>query len=176
LQNIKLAFVVAVAENRVIGHNGHLPWRLSTDLKRFRQITFGKPVIMGRKTFQSIKKPLDGRTNIVVTHQTGFEACGAMVVTTLNVAIEEATAIAQRDGVNEIMVIGGAQIYAALLEKVDRIYLTRVHGRPQGDAHFPHLSENIWLETARENLPRGKCDDYEATLHVLDRQANAGTF
>ena len=167
--------MVAVAENRVIGQNGRLPWRLSTDLKRFRQITMGKPVIMGRKTFQSIKKPLDGRTNIVVTHQTSFEACGATVVTTLDTAIDAATAIAQRDGVNEIMVIGGAQIYASLLEKVDRIYLTRVHGRPQGDTHFPHLLENIWSETAHEKLPRGECDDYEATLYILDRRANVGT-
>ncbi len=172
MHDIKLAFVVAIAENGVIGRDGHLPWHLPSDLKRFRKITLGKPIIMGRKTFQSLKKPLDGRTNIIVTYQTGFEAAGAIVMLTTDDAIHYARGIAQRDGVCEIMVIGGAQIYLSLLDKADRIYLTRVHGKPEGDTYFPDLKREHWSETACEKLTRGERDDYEATLHIFDRKGS----
>ncbi|MEN2494716.1 MAG: IS1595 family transposase ISSsu9 [Hyphomicrobiaceae bacterium hypho_1] len=167
---IRLAFVVAVAENGVIGKDGMLPWSISSDLKRFRSITFGKPVIMGRKTFESINRTLDGRSNIIVTRKANFKIQGAHVVNTIKSAITNATFIAKRDGVSEIMVIGGSQIYNSLLENADRIYLTRVHSKPKGDAFFPNLSSELWLQTAYEELPYAIKDDCRATFYVLDRR------
>ena len=131
-----IAFVVAVAENGVIGRNGELPWRLPSDLKRFRKLTMGKPIIMGRKTYVSIGRPLDGRDNIVVTRATLLlrprSACGA--------AIEEAMALgralAAKRGVDEVVVIGGAEVFRLTLPLANRIYLTLVHGQPAGDTRF----------------------------------------
>jgi dihydrofolate reductase len=128
-----VAFVVAVAENGVIGRNGQLPWRLPTDLKRFRQVTLGKPVIMGRKTYESIGKPLDGRDNIVVTRQKDFAPPGIHVVNTVTGAVALGRTLASRRGVNEVAVIGGAEVFRAALPLTQRVYLTLVHGRPEGD-------------------------------------------
>jgi dihydrofolate reductase len=172
-QPITIAFVVAVAENGVIGRDGGLPWRQSSDLKRFRQLTMGKPIVMGRKTFQSIGKPLDGRDNIVVSRDPAFRPDGVEVAATAPQALSIARAAACRRQVDEIMVIGGAQIYAELLPDAGRIYLTRVHCRDEGDAHFADLEPGIWREVHRETLPKGERDDWPATLSVLERTGAA---
>ena len=145
----RLALVVAMAENRVIGKGGTLPWRIPEDMKWFRTITMGKPCIMGRKTWESLpKKPLPGRINIVVTHDPAYLAAGATVTTSLDNAI----AVAVRDGGEEIAVIGGAQVYAEALKRAERIYLTRVHAAFDGDVFFPPTDSKVWQSTPR--LPR----------------------
>lgn len=142
-----LSLIVARAENGVIGANGGLPWdRLQGDLARFKDITMGKPCIMGRKTWDSLpRKPLPGRTNIVLTRQAGFAAEGALVAPTLEAAI----ALAERENPSEIMVIGGADIFAAALPLASRVYLTEVHASPDGDVVMPAFSSDVWCETER---------------------------
>ncbi|MDX2288022.1 MAG: dihydrofolate reductase [Hyphomicrobiaceae bacterium] len=165
-----VALVVAVAENGVIGRDGTLPWRLSTDLKVFRRLTMGKPIVMGRRTWQSLpKRPLDGRPNIVVTRDPDFEAPGGHVCASLDEAMAVATRLARASGAMEIAVIGGAELYAATVGSADRIYLTIVHAEPEGDRLFPVLSARDWRETSRELLPAGPRDDFAATLTILDR-------
>ena len=168
IAGLRVAFVVAVADNGVIGRDGKLPWRLSSDLKFFRRITLAKPVIMGRKTFASIGKPLDGRDNIVLTRQPGFAADGIAVAATPDEALALAAAKAKARGAEEIAVIGGGEIYAALLPHADRIYLTRVHAAPAGDATFA-FDAALWREVERADMPRTERDDHAATFITLDR-------
>ncbi len=165
-----LCAVVAVADNGVIGRDGDLPWRLSSDLKMFRRLTMGKPIIMGRRTWQSLQRqPLDGRDNIVVTGDRSFAAQGAHIVHSPEAAVAMACEFAQKREVDEIMVIGGAELYRALLSDVRRIYLTRVHAEPEGDAFFPPLDEDQWRIVAHEPIVRGDRDEYDASLSVLER-------
>lgn len=168
-EDAAVCFVVAVAENGVIGSKGALPWRLSTDLKLFRKLTLGKPVIMGRKTFLSIGRPLDGRDNIVVTRDAAFRHEGIVAAASPSAALELARALARARNAEEIAVIGGAEIFRALLPHADRIYLTRVHATPQGDTFFPALDATAWCETSLKRLDRSKRDEHDATLIVLDR-------
>jgi len=148
-----LSLIVAVADNNVIGKNNQMPWHISEDFKHFKEITLGKPCIMGRKTFESILnqlgKPLPGRTSIVVS-RSGFDHEGAITASSL----EEAITIAKKETEEEIMVIGGSQIYSLALPMADRIYLTRVHQEPEGDAFFPEFGPD-WTESdfeAREGF------------------------
>lgn len=160
----RIAFVVAVARNGVIGRDGGLPWHISSDLRRFKEITMGKPVIMGRKTWESLpKRPLPGRHNIVVTHNRGYEAQGASVVT----SAEEALAAA--GAAEEIAVIGGADIFAMFMRRADRIYLTEIDLAVNGDTLFPPLDMNQWREVSRERHLQGPRDSAPFTLRVLDR-------
>ncbi len=165
-----LTLVVAAAENGVIGLGGRLPWRIPSDLRLFRRLTMGKPVIMGRKTFESIGKPLDGRDNIVMTRDPAFQAEGVIVKPTLAAAIAEAEALAIARGTQEIMVIGGAEVFREALPQAQRLYLTRVHGSPHGDTFLPAISLDEWHEVSREALPRGPMDEFPCTLLVLERQ------
>lgn len=160
---------MAVAKNGVIGRDGQLPWRLSSDLKMFRRLTMGKPLIMGRKTWDSLGRPLDGRDNIVVTRDSAFSAEGALPVASPAAALQLATECAAARGSDEIMVIGGAGIFTALMDAADRMYWTDVHATVPGDVVFPAVTEADWRETSREALPRGEKDQYAATLRVLDR-------
>ncbi|MDE0779837.1 MAG: dihydrofolate reductase [Alphaproteobacteria bacterium] len=139
-----LSLVVAVAENGLIGRDGELPWRIPADLKFFKEITMGKPIVMGRKTWQSIGRPLPGRVNIVITRDSQFEAVGAVVVGDLE------TALTAAGDVPEAMIIGGAQIYAMAQERADRVYLTEVHASPDGDTFLPAFGSDDWREVARE--------------------------
>jgi dihydrofolate reductase len=164
-----VALVVAVAENGVIGRGGKLPWRLSSDLKTFRRLTIGKPLIMGRKTYQSIGRPLDRRDNIVVTRNPGWSEPGVHSAASYDAALALAHAMAGQRGSEEIMVIGGAEIYALAMPDASRIYLTRVHATIEGDATFSPLDPTQWREVARAPLPRGPKDDYASTLVVLER-------
>ena len=167
---MRISLIVAVAENGVIGANGTLPWRLSADLKTFRRLTMGKPLIMGRKTFQSLKGPLDGRDNIVLTTDPFFEADGVSAVNSFADALTLARTLALTRGADEVMVIGGAEVFRAALPHADRIYWTAVHAAPEGDVRFPDVDLSAWTETEQEALPRSEKDDVTATLRVLDRK------
>ena len=151
-----------MAKNRVIGRNNALPWRLSPDLKRFRRITMGHPIVMGRKTYQSIGRPLDGRKNIVVTRNPDFRPQGVTVAR----SIDEALSLANDD---EIMIIGGADIYNQTLERADRIHLTLIHEDFDGDAYFPELDESEWKETAREDVEPGVDVEFGYSFITLER-------
>jgi len=165
-----ISIVVAVAENGVIGRDGGLPWRISSDLKTFRRITMGKPLIMGRRTFQSLKKPLDGRDNIVISSNPDYRPEGTLAAADFDSALALARRCAEQRGVDEIAVIGGTAVFAAALPVANRIYKTEVHGAPEGDALFPRIDWSVWQEVSREALPAGPSDDYRATLAVLDRR------
>lgn len=161
-----ISFVVAVARNGVIGKDGGLPWRLPSDLRRFRAITMGKPVVMGRRTWESLpRKPLPGRRNIVVTRQQGYEAEGAEVAG----SVEEAVALAAQSDVEEIAVIGGAEIFAQLMPRAGRIYLTEVDLAPEGDTFFTGFEPESWYEVACEEHERRPEDSAKFRLRTLDR-------
>ena len=166
---VKLSLIVAVAENGVIGKDNDLPWKLSSDLKYFKATTMGKPIIMGRKTFQSIGKPLPGRVNIVITRDASFAVEGVITAHTLEMALEVGKSLAEARGVDEVMVIGGAEIYALTLPDADRLYLTRVHGEVAGDAFFPSLNPDDWLEASQNRFTATDKDSHDYSLQVLDR-------
>lgn len=165
-----LALIVACAENNVIGRDNQLPWHLSEDLKYFKRTTLGKPIIMGRLTYESIGRPLPGRTNIVVSRQEDWRAEGVQSVNSLSAAIELGKAEAQKLGSDEVMIIGGAQIYRESVDLCNRIYLTRVHATVEGDAHFPELKLSEWTEFSREAHPPLGGNPYSYTFIVLDRK------
>jgi dihydrofolate reductase len=168
--------IVAAAENDVIGRSGELPWRLPSDLKAFRRRTIGKPVIMGRKTFCSLPKPLDGRDMIVITRDhdfaSGLAARGAHAASDWDSARALAETCAKVRNASEIMVIGGASIYAAALPCASRIYLTRVRAHVEGDVTFPPLDPREWREASREDMPRGPKDDHIFSIITLERAEN----
>jgi len=154
----QIIIIAAVAENGVIGSGGAMPWRLSSDMQHFRALTAGKPVVMGRKTWASLHvRPLPGRTNIVVTRDPGFMAPGALVAPSLKAALAAARGDALRRRV-DIMVIGGAAIYTEAMPLADRLEITRIRVRPEGDTIFPSIDLAVWRETAREPHPAGEGD------------------
>jgi dihydrofolate reductase len=166
-----LALIVAVADNGTIGVRNGLPWRLPEDLQRFKALTLGKPIIMGRKTFESIGKPLPGRTNIVITRQTDLQLPGCIVVPSLEAAIRAAHTASHATSY-EVLVIGGAEIYRQALPQAARVYLTRVHVSIAGDASFPDLNTTEWRESAREECPADERHAYAYSFVVLDRVSN----
>lgn len=165
----RLVLVVAMAKNRVIGLDGGLPWHISSDLKFFRATTMGKPMIMGRKTYESIGKPLDGRDNIVVTRNTDFAAPGILVAGDMDAALDIARDKARARGVDEIAVIGGAEIYAQTLPLADVIVLTEVHAEPDGDTYFPALKDQDWTEISRTRHEPGPKDSAPFSIVRLER-------
>jgi dihydrofolate reductase len=146
---IETILIVAVAENGVIGSKGTIPWRVKSDVLRLKAMTMGKPVVMGRKTFESLPRPLRGRTNIVVTRDANFRAPGAIVTTSFADAQAVALGDALRRFATEIAVIGGAEIYAQWMDKADRLEVTEIHARPEGDTFFPAIDAAEWEEVAR---------------------------
>jgi dihydrofolate reductase len=167
----RIAFVVAVSRNGVIGREGKLPWRLSSDLRFFKTITMGKPLIMGRKTWESLpKRPLPGRDNIVITRQRGYRASGATVVADAEAALSKAQMFAARSKSDEIAVIGGGEIFTLLLPKADRIYLTEVDLEVEGDTKFPAIDPAQWKEVGRERFACGENDDAAFVVRTLDRR------
>lgn len=166
---IDLAVIVAAADNGVIGRNNALPWHLPEDLRYFKRVTMGKPIVMGRKTFESIGRPLPGRTNIVISRQPGYSAEGVTVVSTLEEAIAVAEDIALIDGVSELMVIGGAEIYRAALARATRLYLTQVHAEVEGDVYLPEVDWSAWREVCRENWPASDSNPYSYSFVVFER-------
>lgn len=166
---MRISIIVAASRNGVIGDRGGMPWRMPSDLKHFRASTMGKPVIMGRKTFQSLPKALDGRDNIVITRDASFSAPGAFVVSTLEGAVELGRELARRRGAEEIMVIGGGEIYAAALPLADRVYLTRIDATVDGDTAFPDLPSDHWRLGSRELMEKGAKDESDAAFEVWER-------
>jgi dihydrofolate reductase len=168
--NPKLVAVVARAQNGVIGVGNGLPWRLSSDLKRYKARTWGKPMIMGRRTWESIGRPLPGRESVVVTRDASYAAPGAHVATSLPESLDIARNLAARMGADEIIVAGGEEIYRALLARTDVIELTEVALNIPGDAYFPPLNPKEWEETARQTPPRGERDDADFVYVTLRRR------
>lgn len=167
---VRVALVAARAANGVIGQDGALPWRLSSDLKNFKTITLGKPIVMGRRTWDSIgAKPLPGRSNLVISRDSTLKCPGAWVFSDLKLAMAAAGALAAASGANEVCVIGGALIYRQILPEADRIYLTDVDVSLPGDAFFPQFDETLFRETDRKQIPRGNKDEHACVVRVLDR-------
>ena len=167
---MEIVLVVAVAENGVIGRDNAIPWRLKSDQQRFRAITLNKPVVMGRKTFQSLRRALPGRTNIVVTRDPNYRAPGAVVTT----SFENARAVAHGDALRrfatEIAVIGGAGIYAQWMASATRLEITEVHARPEGDTHLAAFDPAAWEEVARVRNPAGPDDSADFSYVTYRRR------
>jgi dihydrofolate reductase len=166
---MEIVFVVAVAENGIIGAKGGMPWRLKSDMARFKALTIGKPVVMGRKTFVSLPRPLPGRTNIVITRDANYRAAGAAVTTSSANAYEIARGDALRRSVAEIAVIGGAEIYRQWLDRADRLEITEVHARPDGDTVFD-VDKAEWEEVARVRHPAGRDDSADFSYVTYRRR------
>ena len=161
-----ISLIVAMDEKRGIGKDGKLPWRLSSDLKRFRELTMGHHMIVGRKTFESIGKPLPGRQTIVVTHNAGFKADGCLVAG----SVQAALALAQERGEPEVFVIGGAEIYAQVIDVADRVYLTQVHAEVDADTFFPELKPDTWTEIQSTFQAADERNQYSFSFKQLERK------
>ncbi|PSF10522.1 dihydrofolate reductase [Marinobacter fuscus] len=167
---MRKALIVAMARNRVIGRNNKLPWYLPGDLKYFKQATMGKPIIMGRKTWDSIGRPLPGRMNVVISRNPEWQApAGTVSAASLKEALIKAEAQAELDGGDEVMIIGGGQIYAETLPTVDRMYITRVHADVDGDAWFPEVNWDEWEEIGREDFSASDNNPYDYSFVVYQR-------
>ena len=170
---MNISIIVAMANNRAIGRDNKLLWHLPEDLKYFKRITMGKPIIMGRKTFESIGRPLPGRLNIVVTRQKDWQHEGTRVTHSLEDAIEIAEAQAFIDGLEEVMVIGGAELYKHALPLASTLYLTRVDADIEGDAFFPEVDESVWQEVNRESFSSSETNPYDYAFCVLEKADKA---
>ncbi|MFL5006088.1 MAG: dihydrofolate reductase [Microvirga sp.] len=168
-----LTIVAAVAENGVIGRDNKLIWRLRSDLRRFRDLTWGKPMIMGRKTFDSIGKALPGRRTVVVTRDRGFAADGVDAAHGWPEALARAEELADELGATEIAVVGGAEIYRQALPQARRLHLTLVHASPEGDVVFPSFDRAAFRELRRDDRPKGPDDDYAFSFVDLERRPSA---
>lgn len=164
-----IALVVAIGENGAIGRGGELPWRLSSDMRYFRKVTMGKPVIMGRRTFKSLPRVLDGRLNIVLTRDQGFIAPDAVMAHSLDEGLAAARDSAARTDAGEIMVIGGEDVFREVLPQAHRIYLTEVHASPEADTWFPDFDKREWREVFRERHEAGPRDEHAFSFVVLER-------
>ncbi len=168
--SIPIIAIAALADNRVIGADNKLIWRLKSDLKRFRTLTMGRPLIMGRKTFQSIGKALPGRYTVVLTRDAGFAAEGVTVAHDLGQALEAGQNLAQTHGSDAVVIGGGADLYAQTLALCERLHLTYVHAEPAGDALFPEFVRAAWQETYSESRPSGPDDEHPFTFLDLKRR------
>jgi len=171
--SITLSIIVAMANNNAIGKDNQLLWHLPEDLQYFKRTTMGKPIVMGRKTFESIGRPLPGRLNIVITRQQDWQHDGVKVVHSIDDALRLAEAQSMIDGVDEVMVIGGAEIYKTALPQADKLYITRVDAEIEGDAFFPEIDSSVWQETNREGFLASdsalKTNTYDYAFCVLDK-------
>lgn len=167
--NPKLSLIVARAQNGIIGHKGDMPWHLPSDLKFFKATTLGKPVLMGRKTWESLPFPLPGRPNLVLTRNASYEADRAEVFSDVKTMIGRGYELAGERGVDEIMVIGGAQLYRLLMPFIDRQYITQVFANLQGDAKFEAPNESQWFLKERQLGPKTDKDDYDFAVEIWDR-------
>lgn len=165
-----VAMIAAVGSNGVIGADNGIPWRLPSDFAFFKRTTMGKPLIMGRKTFESIGKPLPGRTNIVVTRDHDFAPVGVEVVRSLEDALDLAQAIAARDGVDEVMIGGGGAIYAAMMPRADRLYITHVDAAPEGETTFPAIDPGAWSVVAEPEVTPDPRDSAAFRVRIYERR------
>jgi dihydrofolate reductase len=168
--SIPVVLIAAVAENGVIGARGGLPWRVRADLKRFRALTMGKPLVMGRKTFESIGRVLDGRDTIVVTSSMRSAPEGVLLAPGIDEALALAGERARAVGASEVCVVGGAGIFAAAMPRTERLHVTHIAATPAGDVHFPKISPEEWREVSRENLPFHEGDSARACYVVYERR------
>jgi len=160
---MKLSLIVAMATNRTIGINKQMPWHLSADLKQFKKITMGHPIIMGRKTFESIGRPLPGRQNIVISRDISYQQEGCLVFNDLDAAVQHCA------DQEEVFVIGGATLYAVTLERADRLYITQINQAFEGDTWFPEIDEADWLEVTREDINDDASVDFKYSFISYDR-------
>ncbi|WP_375665718.1 dihydrofolate reductase [Bartonella sp. TT121SHDZB] len=167
---ISICFIAAVAENGVIGREGAMPWHLSTDLQRFKALTVGKPIIMGRRTWDSIGRPLPGRTNIVITRDCTFCAEGAVVAHSLSQACSLATNVASQNNIEEIFIIGGGEIFQQGLHMADKIFLTEILASIEGDSFFPVFDKEKWTIVQTQDIPKGDKDSHPTRFVVYERK------
>jgi len=163
---MKLSLIVAMATNRTIGLNNKMPWHLSADLQHFKKITMGQPIIMGRKTFESIGRPLPGRQNIIISRNTDYQQQGCSVFNDLDSALQSCT---END---EVFVIGGATLYKATLARADRLYITEIHNEFKGDTWFPEIQQAQWREVEREDINDDNSVDFNYSFMTYDRSIN----
>lgn len=169
MNRVQLALVAAMGRNRVIGRDGALPWRLASDLKRFKAATLGKPILMGRATWESLGRPLPGRANLILTRNPRLLAPDCWVYSELEAALAAGRALAAATGADELCVIGGETLYAQTIAQADRLYISEVDASPDGDAHFPDFDAADFRETSREALVPGPRDDHGFVWRVLER-------
>lgn len=168
--NPKLSAIVAMDRNNVIGREGDLPWRLPSDLKHFKRVTLGKPCLMGRKTWESLPFPLPGRPNLILTRDKTYQAKKAIIFNDLHAMIGRAYELAGATGVDEVILMGGAQIYAKALQYCDRLYVTHIETEVQGDAVFPEIDSKIWEQVSSEGPHQALNDDFPFSIAVYDRR------
>jgi dihydrofolate reductase len=171
MAELPIVLIAAVADNGVIGDDNRLIWRLKTDLRRFRSLTLGRPVLMGRKTFLSIGKPLPGRETIVLTRDPGFRPEGVRTAPDLAAALSLAQQIGAQMGADSVTVAGGAEVYRQILPRADRLELTFVHARPEGDARFPEWERSAFVAAPPETHPAGPDDEHAFTFATFRRRA-----
>jgi len=171
VNSLPLVLVVAVAENGVIGRRGQMPWRISGDLKHFKAVTMGKPILMGRKTYDSIGKPLPGRTSIVLTRDKNWRAEGVLVGHSLDEVLKLANDDAKKTDAREIAIVGGSALFEETLPIAAKIELTEVHASPEGDVLFPKYDRNAWRETRREGPMQGDKDEFAYSVVTLERKS-----
>lgn len=171
--SIDIVLVVAVAENGVIGRDNAMPWRIKSDLQYFRSVTIGRPVVMGRKTFQSIGRPLPQRTNIVISRDPAFAAPGILATTNLARALDAARGDALRRNADSIAIIGGTEIFRQTLPFANRLVVTQVHAKPEGDTYLPEIDPTLWRETERRPQQKGPDDEYGFSFVTYERSGAA---
>jgi dihydrofolate reductase len=168
--SVRISMIAAVAENGVIGAGQAIPWRIPSDFAYFKATTMGKPLIMGRKQFETVGKPLPGRTNIVVTRQQGYQPGGTLVFSSIDAALAEAQYIAAADGVDEIMIIGGGELYAQLMPQADRLYISHVALNPEGDVRFPEIDPRQWEVVREPQIVPSEKDSATYRVKVYERR------
>jgi dihydrofolate reductase len=161
---MKLSLIVAMATNRTIGINKQMPWHLSADLKKFKKITMGHPIIMGRKTFESIGRPLPGRQNIIISRDVNYQQEGCLIFNGLDAAVQYCS------DQDEVFVIGGATLYEVTLERADRLYITQINQAFEGDTWFPEIDIEDWQEVAREDINNDASVDFKYSFIRYDRK------
>lgn len=167
---VRIAMIAGVAENGVIGSEQTIPWRVPSDMAFFKQTTMGKPIVMGRKQFETVGRPLPGRANIVVTRQKDYHPEGVMVVHSVDAAIDEARSIAEANGVDEIMIIGGGELYAQLMARADRLYISHIDLAPAGDVLFPAIAPEQWVVVDLPEVAPSPRDEASYRVKVYERR------
>ncbi|MBS3847829.1 dihydrofolate reductase [Devosia sp. BSSL-BM10] len=171
--SVRIAMIAAVAENGVIGSDQTIPWRIPSDFAWFKRTTLGKPMIMGRKQYETVGKPLPGRTNIVVTRQQGYQPDGVEVVANLDEALDLARQIVKRDDVDEIMIIGGGEIYRQMMERADRLYISHIALEPAGNVVFPEIDPAVWVVVDEPEVMPNPKDEASYRVKVYERRLPA---
>lgn len=167
---IVVAMIAGVAENNVIGSGGRIPWRIPSDMAFFRRTTMGKPIIMGRKQYETVGRPLPGRTNVVVSRQQGYQPEGVIVINDLAAAIEHGKAIAEADGVVEVMIIGGGEIYAQAMPSAGRLYVSHITLAPDGDVVFPAIDPAVWRVSDEPPVEASPNDEAPFHIRIYERK------